>query len=113
VGDIMLFVTVLGAVVAALATVVAIVLIYSFAHRAAPAASGSTPSRARQTECDVSGGTGGSVPAADPTAWQSATVSDLVAAEELLARAEEEGYPERELIVLGNSTFLVRWRGRV
>jgi hypothetical protein len=50
----------------------------------------------------------GATPAAD--GWQSLTVSELLCAEELLDQAETAGFEERELIVLGNSTFLVRWR---
>ena len=44
------------------------------------------------------------------TEWQLATVDDLTAAEELLDCLENQGYAERELVVLGNSAFAVRWR---
>jgi hypothetical protein len=58
------------------------------------------------------GGPRGRTPHPDPGDWQSTAVSDLSAAEDLLDLAEAEGYQERELVVLGNSSFLVRWRGR-
>ena len=44
------------------------------------------------------------------TEWQLATVDDLTAAEELLDCLENQGFAERELVVLGNSAFAVRWR---
>lgn len=44
------------------------------------------------------------------TEWHLATVTDLSDAEDLLDQLENYGYVERELIVLGNSTFTVRWR---
>ncbi len=44
------------------------------------------------------------------TEWQLTTVSDLTAAEDLLDSLEAHGYAERELVVLGNSCFAVRWR---
>jgi|SRR6516165_7765549 hypothetical protein len=42
--------------------------------------------------------------------WQLTTVNDLTAAEELLDCLENQGVEERELVVLGNSCFAVRWR---
>ncbi len=42
--------------------------------------------------------------------WQLTTVDELCDAEELLDVLENQGYEERELVVLGNSTFAVRWR---
>jgi hypothetical protein len=42
--------------------------------------------------------------------WQLTTVSALSDAEELLDVLENQGYAERELVVLGNSSFAVRWR---
>jgi hypothetical protein len=42
--------------------------------------------------------------------WQLTTVSSLGDAEELLDVLENQGATERELVVLGNSTFAVRWR---
>ena len=44
------------------------------------------------------------------TDWHLTTVSALSDAEELLDVLECQGYAERELVVLGNSTFAVRWR---
>ena len=44
------------------------------------------------------------------TDWQLATVSDLTDAEDLLDCLENQGFGERELVVLGNSTFAVRLR---
>lgn len=44
------------------------------------------------------------------TDWQLTTVSALSDAEDLLDYLEARGYAERELVVLGNSTFAVRWR---
>ncbi len=44
------------------------------------------------------------------TEWQLTTVSALCDAEELLDMLENQGYAERELVVLGNSSFAVRWR---
>jgi len=44
------------------------------------------------------------------TEWQLTTVSALCDAEDLLDCLEARGYEERELVVLGNSAFAVRWR---
>lgn len=44
------------------------------------------------------------------TDWQLTTVEDLNAAEDLLDCLEANGITERELVVLGNSCFAVRWR---
>lgn len=44
------------------------------------------------------------------TDWQLATVTDLSDAEDLLDTLENQGYAERELVVLGNACFAVRWR---
>jgi hypothetical protein len=44
------------------------------------------------------------------TDWHLTTVSALSDAEELLDVLENQGFAERELVVLGNSTFAVRWR---
>ncbi|MCI0704525.1 MAG: hypothetical protein L0241_26010 [Planctomycetia bacterium] len=51
----------------------------------------------------------------EPTAlpaveWHLTTVSALSDAEELLDALENQGCTERELLVLGNSCFAVRWR---
>ena len=42
--------------------------------------------------------------------WQLTTVDDLTDAEDLLDSLEAHGYHNRELVVLGNSCFAVRWR---
>jgi len=47
---------------------------------------------------------------AAPDDWKSVIEGSLLAAEERLDRVEAGGYAERELIVLGNESFLVRWR---
>ena len=44
------------------------------------------------------------------TDWQLTTVDDLTDAEDLLDCLEAQGYADRELVVLGNSCFAVRWR---
>jgi hypothetical protein len=44
------------------------------------------------------------------TDWHLTTVSALSDAEELLDVLENQGVAERELVVLGNSCFAVRWR---
>ena len=44
------------------------------------------------------------------TDWHLTTVSALCDAEELLDTLEFQGYAERELVVLGNACFAVRWR---
>ena len=44
------------------------------------------------------------------TDWQLTAIDDLTHAEELLDCLENQGYAERELIVMGNSSFAVRWR---
>ena len=42
--------------------------------------------------------------------WQLTNVQDLTAAEDLLDCLESRGIQERELIVLGESCFAIRWR---
>jgi hypothetical protein len=44
------------------------------------------------------------------TDWNLTTVSALSDAEDILDNLEYHGYAERELMVLGNSCFAVRWR---
>lgn len=44
------------------------------------------------------------------TDWQLTTVAALCDAEELLDTLENHGYAERELVVMENSGFAVRWR---
>jgi hypothetical protein len=52
----------------------------------------------------------GGTPARTRTDWQLTTVDDLTNAEDLLDCLEAQGYTDRELVVLGNSCFAVRWR---
>jgi hypothetical protein len=54
--------------------------------------------------------TGGDARKPASTEWQLATLNDLTAAEELLDCLENQGFAERELVVLGDSCFAVRWR---
>ena len=42
--------------------------------------------------------------------WQVTTVTSLRDAEDLLDSLEAHGFGERELVVLGNDAFAVRWR---
>jgi hypothetical protein len=44
------------------------------------------------------------------TDWNLTTVTALRDAEEMLDYLEMRGYSERELLILGNSCFAVRWR---
>jgi hypothetical protein len=110
-GDLM-STAVLVAVVAVVATAVTVAFRSSLARRSAPAADGTAPPLPGRAGRKAAAGTGEPTPAADPNVWQSATVSDLSAAEALLNHAEAEGYQERELVILDNSTFLVRWRNQ-
>jgi hypothetical protein len=50
------------------------------------------------------------VPCPTGTDWQMAAVDDLSAAEDLLDCLEARGFEHRELVVLGNSSFAIRWR---
>ncbi|HEV3383458.1 MAG TPA: hypothetical protein VG097_01515 [Gemmata sp.] len=42
--------------------------------------------------------------------WNLTTVSALCDAEDMLDYLEVKGHSERELLILGNSCFAVRWR---
>jgi hypothetical protein len=42
--------------------------------------------------------------------WRTVAVGGLAAAEDLLDAVERAGFPESELIVLGDAVFVVRWR---
>ena len=44
------------------------------------------------------------------TDWQLAMMDSLTDAEELLDSLEAHGVEHRELLILGNATFAVRWR---
>ena len=102
---------ILSVVVVAVAVAAVFTVVYALARRTAPATSGAAPWELQRT-VEQPCGSSEHAPLPDPCVWQSATVSDLATAEDLLDRAETEGYAERELIVLDNNTFLVRWRGR-
>lgn len=52
----------------------------------------------------------GDTPARARTEWQLATVDNLTRAEDLLDSLEARGFADRELVVLGNSCFAVRYR---
>ena len=97
---------------AVVGVIAAAFLILHTARRSAPALDGGASALAARTDRQPSEGSRERAALADPTVWRSAVVSDLSTAEELLDRAEQEGYRERELVLVGNSTFLVRWRNR-
>jgi hypothetical protein len=103
---------ILGAVAVVGVIAATFLILHTLARRSAPAVDGGASALAARTDRQPSEGSRERAALADPTAWQSAVVSDLSAAEELLDRAEQEGYRERELVLVGNSTFLVRWRNR-
>lgn len=42
--------------------------------------------------------------------WQTVTVENLTLARDLLDLLEVAGFTERELVVVGDSSFVVRWR---
>ena len=90
----------------------AFLILHVLARRSTPAADVVTEHIVREAERDPGGGSRDHAPLPDPDVWQSVAVSDLATAEELLDLAESYGYSERELVVLGESKFLVRWRGR-
>ncbi len=52
----------------------------------------------------------GGTPARARIDWQLTTVDNLTSAEELLDCLEAQGYEDREVVILGNSRFAVRWR---
>jgi len=49
-------------------------------------------------------------PAAVRNDWQMTTLDDLTDAEDLLDCLENQGVEDRELVILGDSSFAVRWR---
>lgn len=53
---------------------------------------------------------GSHTPVARTADWQMTSVDDLHSAEDLLDCLEANGVTEKELIVLGNHCFAVRWR---
>jgi hypothetical protein len=103
---------VIEATVVALAVLAAAASLLALARRAAPAAYSVGVRLGRPAEGEPGGGSREFAPLPDPEQWQWVTVANLAEAGALLGRAEAEGYPERELLVLGNSLFLARWRER-
>lgn len=103
---------VLASVAIAATVALATVVIFALSRRSTPAAVGTVIGFSAQTGDEPTFGSGEHRPLGDPDDWDSVTLSDLGTAEERLDWAEREGFEERELIVLGNATFLVRWRGR-
>jgi hypothetical protein len=98
---------------AAVTGVIAVALVvHTFVRRSAPATDGTAVPVLRPAD-RKSDGSRERAALADPNVWRFVVLSDLTAAEELLDWAEEQGYQERELVVLGESTFLVRWRNCV
>jgi hypothetical protein len=70
-------------------------------------------SKTTLTDAEVAAETGrylATTPPPTQSDWQFATVNALNDAEELLDMLENQGYAERELVVLGDSSFAVRWR---
>jgi len=45
-----------------------------------------------------------------PGQWQVTTVDNLSTAEDMLDLLEARGFGDRELIVMGNRCFAIRWR---
>ena len=100
---------------AALAAGAVLVSLLARARRPAPVAAGPHALPRESGACGVPAAGGGASAASappDPRVWRAAAVSSLSAAEELLDRAEADGYDERELAMLGASAFVVRWRRR-
>ena len=91
----------------------AFLFLHALARRSTPAADVVTDHIVCEPARDLGGGSREHAQLPDPNVWQSVTVADLATAEELLDLAEAYGYSERELVVLGESAFLVRWRGPV
>jgi hypothetical protein len=77
---------------------------------AAPALAGETPAVGLSDPASETLSGNGGADSPQRTDWQVTTVADLTAAGELLDCLEVRGFEERELIILGNSTFAVRWR---
>jgi len=94
-----------------IAATVALLAVYAVATKAQPveALAGET-TIANAADAAETLATGRHLVPATRTDWHLATVSALSDAEELLDTLEFQGYAERELVVLGNSCFAVRWR---
>jgi metal-dependent HD superfamily phosphatase/phosphodiesterase len=92
-------------------TAIALLAVYAVATKPQPveALAGET-TIADATAAAETMATGRHLTPATRTDWQLTTVSALSDAEELLDVLEFQGFAERELVVLGNSCFAVRWR---
>jgi hypothetical protein len=95
-------------------TTIALTAVYTLIVKSQPASvlAGETT---LSSSADPASETLSTAPSSAPTGapcseWQLTTVSDLSDAEELLDVLENQGIVERELVILGNSTFAVRWR---
>jgi hypothetical protein len=90
---------------------IALTAVYVFATKTEPveALAGET-TIANAAESAETIASGRHVVPATRTDWHLTTVSALSDAEELLDVLECQGFAERELVVLGNSCFAVRWR---
>ena len=72
-----------------------------------------TPTREAREFMPFSSSTmAGGVPTDWPSApgWYSTVVVDLSSAQEMLDGLERDGHAEKELRILGNAKFEVRWR---
>jgi|SRR4051794_20916687 len=75
------------------------------------ALSGQSPaSRSTDPASDTAAGSETQASGPAPAEWRLMTVTTLRDAEQLLDWLEAHGHADRELIVLGNSNFAVRWR---
>jgi hypothetical protein len=95
--------------VAALAAGTALVLVLPRLRRAVPSADGPGAGGARLGLFEPPP-RAAVPPPPEPWGRHAVVVSSLSDAEEVLDRAEADGYDECELVVLGDATFLVRWR---
>jgi hypothetical protein len=99
-----------GTVATVLAAAVAVLVLHTLARRSAPVTDTASTAVAEPGAGEAPGGSREFAALLDPDAWQCEVVFDLATATTLLDRAEADGYEERELVVLGPSAFLVRWR---
>jgi hypothetical protein len=96
--------------VAVLAVTITAVYVYATKAEPAEALAGETTIANSADPASETLASGRHVVPMTRTDWQLTTVSALSDAEELLDVLECQGYAERELVVLGNSCFAVRWR---
>ncbi len=80
--------------------------------RSAHPTAASPPARAKRAQADATGDAPTPPEAASRPSpgWESVTLDDLTAASDLLDHLENRGVGEAELVVLGERSFLVRWR---